>query len=595
MALRIEDYAMIGDCHTAALIGRDGSIDWLCLPRFDSASTFGALLGDEDHGRWLLAPAASLTGEATSTRSYLPDTFTLVTTWTTTTGEVEVTELMPHGDRRADIIRRVRGVSGAVQMHVDLRVRFGYSDALPWIRQTPEEGDHALVAIAGPDAIVVRGPELTAQNHSHQADFSVAEGETVDLTLTWFPSHRQPPPRIEVARRIRETTKWWRDWASSADRAPEYPDAVRRSLLVLRALTHEDTGGIVAAATTSLPEQFGGQRNWDYRYVWLRDASLTLEVLLDHGFLAEADAWRSWLLRSIAGDPSDVQIMYGLAGERRLDEYELATLPGYEGSSPVRVGNGAFLQYQGDVFGEVMVALQAARRLGAAEDDFSWPLQRALMTYVEENWMRPDNGIWEIRGPQRHFTHSRVMVWAAFDCAIRAVREFGLEGPAERWQEIRDEIRDEIEQRGWDAERGTYTQYFGSEGVDASLLQLPQVGYLAPDDPRMVSTVEAIERELLHDGLLLRYRTDTGVDGLPAGEHPFLACSFWLVEQYASSGRMDDARVLMDRLVSFTNDVGLLSEEYDVAGDRQVGNVPQALSHLALVRAADAIARHSAP
>ena len=595
MALRIEDYAMIGDCHTAALIGRDGSIDWLCLPRFDSASTFGALLGDEDHGRWLLAPAASLTGEATSTRSYLPDTFTLVTTWTTTTGEVEVTELMPHGDRRADIIRRVRGVSGAVQMHVDLRVRFGYSDALPWIRQTPDQGDHALVAIAGPDAIVVRGPELTAQNHSHQADFSVAEGETVDLTLTWFPSHRQPPPRIEVARRIRETTKWWRDWASSADRAPEYPDAVRRSLLVLRALTHEDTGGIVAAATTSLPEQFGGQRNWDYRYVWLRDASLTLEVLLDHGFLAEADAWRSWLLRSIAGDPSDVQIMYGLAGERRLDEYELATLPGYEGSSPVRVGNGAFLQYQGDVFGEVMVALQAARRLGAAEDDFSWPLQRALMTYVEENWMRPDNGIWEIRGPQRHFTHSRVMVWAAFDCAIRAVREFGLEGPAERWQEIRDEIRDEIEQRGWDAERGTYTQYFGSEGVDASLLQLPQVGYLAPDDPRMVSTVEAIERELLHDGLLLRYRTDTGVDGLPAGEHPFLACSFWLVEQYASSGRMDDARVLMDRLVSFTNDVGLLSEEYDVAGDRQVGNVPQALSHLALVRAADAIARHSAP
>ena len=595
MALRIEDYAMIGDCHTAALIGRDGSIDWLCLPRFDSASTFGALLGDEDHGRWLLAPAASLTGEATSTRSYLPDTFTLVTTWTTTTGEVEVTELMPHGDRRADIIRRVRGVSGAVEMHVDLRVRFGYSDALPWIRQTPDQGDHALVAIAGPDAIVVRGPELTAQNHSHQADFSVAEGETVDLTLTWYPSHRQPPPRIEVARRIRETTKWWRDWASSADRAPEYPDAVRRSLLVLRALTHEDTGGIVAAATTSLPEQFGGQRNWDYRYVWLRDASLTLEVLLDHGFLAEADAWRSWLLRSIAGDPSDVQIMYGLAGERRLDEYELATLPGYEGSSPVRVGNGAFLQYQGDVFGEVMVALQAARRLGAAEDDFSWPLQRALMTYVEENWMRPDNGIWEIRGPQRHFTHSRVMVWAAFDCAIRAVREFGLEGPAERWQEIRDEIRDEIEQRGWDAERGTYTQYFGSEGVDASLLQLPQVGYLAPDDPRMVSTVEAIERELLHDGLLLRYRTDTGVDGLPAGEHPFLACSFWLVEQYASSGRMDDARVLMDRLVSFTNDVGLLSEEYDVAGDRQVGNVPQALSHLALVRAADAIARHSAP
>jgi GH15 family glucan-1,4-alpha-glucosidase len=593
MPLRIEDYAMIGDCHTAALIGRDGSIDWLCLPRFDSASTFGALLGDENHGRWLLAPAASLTGEATSTRTYLPDTFTLITTWTTATGEVEVTELMPHGDRRADIIRRVRGVTGTVDMHVDLRVRFGYSDALPWIRQSPDQGDHALIAIAGPDAIVVRGPELTAQNHSHQADFTVAKGESVDLTLTWYPSHRQPPARIDVPRRMRETTKWWRDWASSADRAPEYADAVRRSLLVLRALTHEDTGGIVAAATTSLPEQFGGQRNWDYRYVWLRDASLTLEVLLDHGFLAEADAWRSWLLRSIAGDPSDVQIMYGLAGERRLDEYELATLPGYEGSSPVRVGNGAFLQYQGDVFGEVMVALQAARRVGAAEDDFSWPLQRALMTYVEENWMRPDNGIWEIRGPQRHFTHSRVMVWAAFDCAIRAVREFGLEGPADRWQEIRDEIRDEIEQHGWDPNRRTYTQYYGSEGVDASLLQLPQVGYLEPDDPRMLSTVDALERELLHDGLLLRYRTDTGVDGLPAGEHPFLACSFWLVEQYASSGRLAEARVLMDRLVSFSNDVGLLSEEYDVTAQRQVGNVPQALSHLALVRAADAIGRHS--
>jgi GH15 family glucan-1,4-alpha-glucosidase len=591
MALRIEDYALIGDCHTAALVGRDGSIDWLCFPRFDSPSTFGALLGTKDHGRWLLAPA----GEIVSTsRRYEEDTFILVTRWVTVEGEVEVTDFMPHGDRRADVIRRVTGIRGRVTMAMDVRFRFNYSESLPWVRQVQDELGHGLVAVAGPDAVIMRGPELRASDHTHVAEFTVGAGETVDASLTWYPSHRQPPARVVVDERLAETTGWWQEWASHCIASPVYHDEVHRSLLVLRALTHEDTGGIVAAATTSLPESFGGSRNWDYRYVWLRDASLTLHVLIKHGFRDEANSWRGWLLRAVAGDPGDVQIMYGLAGERRLTEWEVDSLPGYDGASPVRVGNDAWRQYQGDVFGEVMIALQSAREVGVSEGEFSWPLQRALMTYVEENWRRPDNGIWEIRGPQRDFVSSRAMIWAAFDCAIRAVTDFDLDGPVERWKTLRDEVRAEIESRGFDHSRGTYTQYYGSTGVDASLLLLSQVGYVAADDPRMLGTVAALEEELLHDGLLMRYRTESGVDGLPAGEHPFLACSFWLVEQYARSGRVADARALMDRLVSFCNDLGLLSEEYDVSKSRQAGNTPQALSHLALVRAADAIAEASA-
>ncbi len=586
MALNIEDYALIGDCHTAALVGNDGSIDWLCLPRFDSASTFGALLGTEEHGRWLVAPV----GEVVSTRrEYLEDTFILVTTWVTTTGEVEVTDLMPRGDGRADLIRRVRGVAGSVQMHEELRVRFGYADAIPWMRQLPEEGDNALVAIAGPDAIVVRGPLLNSSDHAHVATFIVSAGETVDLTLTWYPSHKTVPEPVDVNHRLIDTLTWWRAWASACTASPLYHDEVHRSLLVLRALTHEETGGIVAAATTSLPELAGGTRNWDYRYVWLRDASLTLHVLLDHGFRGEADAWRGWLLRAIAGDPADVQIMYGLGGERRLAEWQLDSLPGYHGASPVRIGNDAYTQYQGDVFGEVMLALQAARRVDNGTDELAWSLQRALMTFVEDNWQSPDNGIWEIRGPQRHFTHSRVMLWAAFDCAVNAVEEFGLDGPVERWRALRSQVHDEIETEGFDAQRNTYTQFYGSTGVDASLLQLAQVGYLSANDPRMLGTVAAIEAELLENGLLLRYRTESGVDGLPAGENPFLACSFWLVEQYARSGRVAEATVLMNRLCSFANDVGLLSEEYDVTRAHQAGNTPQALTHLTLVRAADAL------
>jgi GH15 family glucan-1,4-alpha-glucosidase len=591
MALAIEDYAMISDCHTAALIGKDGSLDWLCLPRYDSPSTFGALLGTKDHGRWLLRPVDR---NAKAHRAYITGTFILVTTWSTDAGEVEVTEFMPHGNRRADVVRRVKGIRGEVVMRQDLRIRFGYATAIPWVRQAPDDHGPALLAVAGPDALIVRGPQLAPSNHAHAGQFTVSAGQQVDLSLTWFPSHRASPEPLDIDHELETTAGWWQNWAATIEHSGPYLPEVERSLLVLRALSHEDTGGIVAAATTSLPEQFGGQRNWDYRYVWLRDASLTLSVLLDHGFSDEANKWREWLLRAIAGDPADIQIMYGLAGERDLPERELLSLPGYQGAAPVRVGNGAVDQYQADVIGEVMLALHRARKAGVNETEYSWPLQRALMSFLEANWQRADTGIWEIRGTERHFTHSRGMIWAALDCAISAVEEFGLPGPVARWRKLRADLREEIDENGFDTERNSYVQYYGAIEVDASLLQLAQVGYVAWNDPKMLGTVAAIEADLMHDGLLLRYRTQSGVDGLPSGEHPFLACSFWLVEQYANSGRVQDATRLMDRLTAFVNDVGLLSEEYDTLDRRQVGNTPQALSHLTLVRAADAIARNSA-
>ena len=584
MALNIEDYALISDCHSAALVGKDGSIDWLCLPRYDSASMFGALLGNEEHGRWLLRPADL---DATASRSYRGDTFILSTIWTTSTGTVEVIDLMPHSDRRADVLRVVQGLSGSVEMIQDLRIRFGYASTVPWVRQLKQED--GLIAVAGPDAIVVRGPKLHAADHRHASEFTVAAGETVDIQMTWFPSHRPTPGRINVEEAIERTDQWWADWARQSPSEGPFHAEVTRSMLVLRALTHESTGGIVAAATTSLPENFGGNRNWDYRYVWLRDAALTLEVLLSHGYESEAEGWMMWLLRAIAGDPNDVQIMYGLAGERYLPERELTSLPGYRDATPVRVGNAAVSQFQSDVIGEVMVALHAARVAGIEEGEFSWPLQRALMAFLEQNWRRPDHGLWEVRGPAREFTHSRVMVWAAFDRAVRGITEFGLEGPLKRWSAIRDQVRRDIEDRGFSRARNSYTQFFGSEQVDASLLVLPQVGFCEPTDPRMMGTVAAIEADLLRDGLLMRYLTHSSIDGLPPGEHPFLACSFWLVEQYATCGRMDDAESLMYRLLGLANDVGLLSEEYDVDGGHQAGNTPQAFSHLALVRAADAI------
>jgi GH15 family glucan-1,4-alpha-glucosidase len=587
----IEDYALVSDCRTGALIARDGSVDWLCLPRYDSPSTLGALLGEPDHGRWLVAPTDP---GATASRQYLDRTFVLVTTWSTADGELEVTDFMPHGDGRADLIRRLRCTSGEVEVREDLRVRFGYAAIVPWVRQVTEHGKPALIAVAGPDAIVRRGPRLEADQNTHVGTYRLRAGETVFLSLTWYESHLRDPGPIDEELSLEKTVEWWREWASRYSHEGPYHDAVIRSLLVLRALTHEATGGIVAAATTSLPEQFGGPRNWDYRFVWLRDASLTLSAFLTHSYVSEAQAWRNWLLRALAGDPADVQTMYGLAGERYLPERKLDSLPGYQGSAPVRVGNAAYRQFQGDVIGEVMVALAEARDAGVNEDAFSWPLQRALVKFVEDHWHREDQGIWEVRGPKRAFTHSRVMMWAALDRAVRAVREHGLDGPVERWEALRDRIRADIDANGYDPERNTFVQSYGSTAVDAALLQLPQVGFCAPDDPRMLGTVAAIEQDLLFHGLVMRYRFDQDtIDELPPGEHPFLPCSFWLVEQYARSGRLDDARKLMDRLVGYANDVGMLAEEYDPVEHRQVGNTPQALTHLALVQAADWISRAS--
>jgi GH15 family glucan-1,4-alpha-glucosidase len=586
MAQHIEDYALLSDCHSAALVGRDGSIDWLCLPRYDSASMFGALLGTHDQGRWLLAPADPA---ATATRGYVGESFILRTVWTTPTGTVEVTEFMPHGDGRADVVRTVRGLTGSVEMQQELRVRFNYGATVPWVRQLRHEKVPGIVAVAGPDAVVVRGPALRATDHRHEARFTVSARETVSLQLSWYASHLPLPPALDVPAAFDETADWWAEWADSCSHDGPYRDSVVRSLLVLRALTDESTGGIVAAATTSLPEYAGGSRNWDYRYVWLRDASLTLSVLLSHGYETEAADWRGWLLRAIAGDPGDLQIMYGLAGERYLPERELTSLPGHRGAAPVRVGNGAVGQFQSDVVGEVMVALHEARGAGLEETEFSWPLQLALMRYLEENWRRPDQGIWEVRGDAREFTHSRVMVWAAFDRAVRGVTEYGLPGPVDKWRRIRDDVRRDIQERGFSAKRNSYTQHFGGDEVDASLLVLPQVGFCAADDPRMLGTVAAIENDLLRQGLVLRYASRAALDGLEPGENPFLACSFWLVEQYAASGRTADAVTLMDRLVGLANDVGLLSEEYDVGAGHQAGNTPQALTHLTLVRAADAL------
>ncbi|HZK04421.1 MAG TPA: glycoside hydrolase family 15 protein [Actinomycetaceae bacterium] len=591
MATPIQDYALLSNCRTAALISRDGRIDWLCLPRLDSPSVFAALLGDVDDGSWHLRPVDP---DAAVSRRYDGDTFILVTRWETTTGVAEVRDFMPVGREphvaidRTDIIRRVVGITGTVEFEVDLRIRFDYARALPWVRQTGTPGSPELVAMAGPDALVFRGLRLHADGHRHAARFDVSRGQSVDLALTWFPSFRPVPGPLRVERALKETREWWQTWADRIEHDGPHGREVVRSLLVLRALTNHDTGGIAAAATTSLPEDFGGRRNWDYRFVWLRDAALTLEALLAHGFIQLADDWRTWLLRAVAGDPADLQIMYGLAGERNLFEQELPHLAGYAGSQPVRIGNEASLQYQADVVGEVLVTLSAAHEAGLTESEFSWPLEVHLVEYAAEQFDRPDNGMWEVRGEPRQFTHSRVMMWATFDRGVRAVEEYGLEGPVEKWRELRRRAREEVDAHG--VTNGHFTQHYGTDDVDASLLLLPQVGFCAADDPRMLATVKQIEETLMRDGLVLRYRTDTGVDGLPGHEHPFLACSFWLVEQYASSGRLDDARELMRRLRSCANDLGLLSEEYDTAARRQAGNFPQALSHLALVRAADALA-----
>ncbi|WP_248581301.1 glycoside hydrolase family 15 protein [Nocardioides sp. InS609-2] len=585
MALAIEDYALVGDRGTAALVGRDGSVDWLCLPRFDSPACFAALLGDTDNGRWLLGPADL--EDATVTRRYVGNSALLETTFTTSTGTMILLDVMPTGDGRADLVRRIIGVEGTVRVRHDWVVRYDYGRIRPWVSRHHDGDEETIVAVAGPDQVILRGPRLpVAVDGHHEDEFDVNAGDELVFSTTWTRSWRDIPPRIGYDDRIEATRLDGEEWVSSCVSGVPHRDKVVRSLLTLRLLTHDETGGIVAAPTTSLPEHFGGERNWDYRFCWLRDASLTLESLLAAGFTGEAEKWRTWLLRAIAGDPADMQIMYTVDGGRQLPERELGHLEGYAGSQPVRIGNGAASQRQTDVLGEVMIALHDARLSGIRETRDSWSLQRRLVDELADHWDEPDNGLWEIRGPLQHFTHSRVMVWVAFDRAIRGIEEFGLDGPVERWRRIRDDVHAEVLAKGFDTERGTFTQHYDTSHVDASLLNLPLVGFLPPDDPRILGTIAAIETDLMRDGFLLRYLTESGVDGLPGDEHPFLACSFWLVSAYAAAGRLDDAHALMDRLCALTNDVGLLSEEYDVTNARMAGNFPQAFSHLTLVQAA---------
>lgn len=583
MALPIEQYALIGDRRTGALVGTDGSVDWLCLPGFDSPACFAALLGEENHGRWQLCPL----DEYTVTRRYIGRSTVLETTFTTETGRVVVVDAMPPEQGRADLVRRVRGVRGVVRMRHDWRVRFDYGHVVPWVRRRTVGGEHVITAVAGPDQLVLHGPRLpNATDHRHTDEFDVAAGEELLFSTSWIPSYQSPSELGPVVDRIDETIADDERWAEVCEGDVPHADLVVRSLVTLRLMTDAVTGGIVAAPTTSLPEDFGGERNWDYRYCWLRDAALTIGSLVRAGYTDEAELWRDWLLRAVAGDPHDIQIMYAVDGSRRLTELTLDHLPGYAGSRPVRIGNGAAGQRQLDVFGEVMIGLAELRDAKGHADEHAWTLQRSLVEGLADSWQEEDHGIWEIRGPQRHFTHSRAMVWAAFDRAVRAVEEHGLPGPVEKWRGLRDRVGEQVLERGFDARRNTFVQYYGGSDLDASLLVLPMTGIVAPDDPRMLGTIEAVETDLMRDGLVLRYRTQTGVDGLSGDEHPFLACSFWLVSAYAGAGRLDDARALFDRLCALANDVGLLAEEYDVDNRRMVGNFPQAFSHLALVRAA---------
>ena len=583
MARRIEDYALIGDLQTAALVGRDGSIDWCCFPRFDSGACFAALLGDPDHGRWLLAPTAPVRRVE---RRYRHNTLVLETDLETPEGRVRLIDFMPPRGEAPDIVRIVEGLDGEVPMRSELAIRFDYGRTIPWVRRV----DDVRLAVAGPDALCFHSPvDARGEDMTTVSEFTVEAGERVPFVLTWFPSHKGPPDQVDPEEALAETESYWRDWATTCRRHGEYHDEIHHSLLVLKALTYEPTGGIVAAPTTSLPEWPRGVRNWDYRFCWLRDATLTLLAMLNAGYRDEAMAWREWLLRAVAGDPAEVQIMSGLAGERRLDEYELEWLPGFEESQPVRVGNAASKQLQLDVYGEVLDAAYQMRASGVAPSEFAWALMKKLLEWLEGGWRLEDAGIWEARGPVRHFTHSKVMAWVAFDRGVRLSDEFWHEGPVERWRELRDEIKAEVLREGWSETKQAFTQSYGSEDLDASVLLMPMVGFLDADDPRFVSTVDAIRRELTVDGLLLRYRSEAGVDGLPAGEGVFLPCSFWLVEVLALQGRDDEARELFDRLLARRNDVGLLAEEYDPTSQCQLGNFPQAFTHLSLVTAALAL------
>jgi GH15 family glucan-1,4-alpha-glucosidase len=581
MPSRIEDYAVIGNCETMALIGLDGSMDWLGLPRFDSHACFAALLGNAENGRWLIAPSDTA---ARAKRRYLGDTLILETMFETETGTVCVIDFLSRRGAVSDVVRLVRGVSGSVAMRVELIVRFDYGLAVPWVTQ---RDDGRLQMVAGADRLLLdTSVSLRGEDMRTVGEFGVEAGQEIGFVLTWTPSYKADPERVSAADALKEVHSFWSDWAAMFKPAGEWSDAVLRSLLTLKALSHWETGGIVAAATTSLPEQLGGSRNWDYRFCWLRDATFTLFSLMEVGFLEEAKAWRNWLLRAAAGSPDQLQIMYGVAGERRLDEYEVPWLAGYEGATPVRIGNAAAGQIQLDVYGEVLDALYVGRRTGLAADASGWALECALVAHLETIWDQPDDGIWEVRGGRRHFTHSKVMAWVAFDRAVRSAEEFGLEAPLDRWRALRDRIHDEVTDRGFDANQNSFVQSYDSTALDASLLLIPLVGFLPAADPRVRGTLAAIERNLMRDGLVMRYDTGRGTDGLPPGEGAFLACSFWLVDNYVLQKRYKDARVLFVQLLALRNDVGLLSEEYDAAAKRQVGNFPQAFSHLALINSA---------
>ncbi|MFE9663685.1 glycoside hydrolase family 15 protein [Streptomyces sp. NPDC005955] len=586
MAGRIEDYALIGDMQTAALVCRDGTVDWLCLPRFDSHAVFAALLGTEEHGFWRLGPAhdTDQPPPAATRRTYRGDSLVLESEWDTPQGTVRVTDFMPPRDGAPQVIRIVEGVTGSVPVRSALRMRFSYGRIVPWVHRV---GDRT-VAVAGPDSVWFdTDAETYGEDLTTYSDFTVAAGERVAFTLSWQPSHREAPSRPDPEASLEATTEFWREWVEHCTYHGPYREAVIRSLITLKALTYAPTGGIVAAPTTSLPEEIGGVRNWDYRFTWLRDAAITLSSLLRTGYREEARAWREWLLRAVAGDPENLQIMYGIAGERELGESELDWLPGYEGSTPVRVGNGAAHQLQLDVYGEVTEALHLAHMTGLARNDYASLLQLRLIGYLEKHWSEPDEGIWEVRGPRRHFVHSKVMAWVAVDRTIKLIESGDVEGPVERWRQLRDDIHRDVCEKGYDKERNTFTQSYGSRELDASLLLIPQMGFLPPDDKRVIGTIEAIQRELsTSDGFILRYPTsgeDAGVDGLEGDEGAFLACSFWLADDLAMIGRVDEARKLFEKLLALRNDLGLLAEEWDPRLQRQVGNFPQAFSHVPLI------------
>jgi GH15 family glucan-1,4-alpha-glucosidase len=580
MPSRIEDYALIGDCQTAALVARDGSVDWLCFPRFDSGACFAALLGTPEHGRWKLAPTEPI---RTVRRRYWPGTLILETEYETDSGAVAVIDWMPPRNVAPDLMRLVVGRRGTVPMRMELVIRFDYGSVVPWVQRS---GD-GIRATAGPDTLFLHTPvPLHGEDMRTVAEFTVAPGERAPFTLTWTPTYTSAPETLDPEHELEATRLWWEEWSGRCTYRGAWREEVLRSLITLKALTFAPTGGLVAAATTSLPEQLGGVRNWDYRYCWLRDATFTLYALMTGGYTEEAQAWRNWLVNSVAGEPAKLQIMYGLAGERRLTELELGWLPGYEGAAPVRIGNGAFEQHQLDVYGELMDALHLARRAGLAGSEQAWRLQLALVRHLETAWREPDEGIWEIRGPRRHFTHSKVMAWVAMDRAVKAVEEFGLSGDAAQWRAIRDAIHAEVCARGFDPQLNSFVQFYGSKDLDASLLMLPLVGFLPATDPRMVGTVAAIQAQLCKDGFVERYPTSSGVDGLPPGEGAFLICSFWLADNLALQGRVDEARELFERLLGLCNDVGLLAEEYDPRAKRLVGNFPQAFSHVGLINTA---------